>query len=314
MGRKSLDNKIRHRLDGMMRIGESRHKAKAKLRAALGDDYRFEMSIPTIHSYNTRKTYEYVCLRFGRWCKKEKGVHEYGSLEDCQSYVIPYLTYRTNQGLSVYTLKTERAALGKLYGNPIDYPIAKRTPDQITRSRHAVAMDEHFDADKYPAQITLASACGYRREDLDKARTIHLREINGIMFLDVYGSKGGRDRTSPITPGREAEVLAIVEAAQSAGKEYLVESIPTRMDVHSYRRAYAQELYKAVSTDPDYKAKLMAVYPPRREKVKSDYTTRRKGLKNKTFLRDDLYCVTQALGHTRLDVTVTHYLMNWEAV
>ena len=50
------------------------------------------------------------------------------------------------------------------------------------------------------------------------------------------------------------------------------------------------------------------MYPPRVEKVKGDtYTT--KGQDN-VFQgkRDDIYIITQALGHNRLDVAVNHYL------
>ena len=45
--------------------------------------------------------------------------------------------------------------------------------------------------------------------------------------------------------------------------------------------------------------------------IKSETITTRRGADSKTYIRDDVYCVSQALGHNRLDVIITHYLSDY---
>ena len=311
MGRKTLDRNICHALSTKMRIGESRHEAKKQLQAELGKDYRFGMTTEGIHSYNTRETYQKACKRFARWCVETQGINRYAKPEDVKELVIPYLQYRKDSGLSGFTLTTERSALGKLYGEPVLFPLPKRTPGSITRSRNPVEMDKHFSEENNKDLITIAMGTGCRRDDIAKSRVSDFVEINGRTYVKILKSKGGRNRVAPILPGMEKEVLEIVEEARAKGREKLFERINTKMDVHSYRRQYAQNLYEIISKDRKLRDELLKAYPPRREpNVKGDtYATRRKDIPNKTFLRDDLYLVSQALGHNRLDVTVNHYLI-----
>ena len=310
MGRKTLNRQVRYALLQKLKIGESRHEAKKQLQAELGKDYHFGMTTEGIHSYETYKTYHKACDRFARWCIEKQGVNKYSKPEDAKGLVIPYMQYRKDSGLSVSTLKTERAALGKLYGEPVNFPLPKRTPENITRSRNPVEMDKHFSEENNKDLITIAQGTGCRRDDEAKSRVGDFVEINGRLHVKILKSKGGRNRVAPILPGMEKDVMKIVETARTEGRERLFDHIHTKMDVHSYRRQYAQELYKTISKDRKLRDELLKAYPPRREpNIKgSTYTTRRKDIPNKTFLRDDLYLVSQALGHNRLDVTVTHYL------
>ena len=40
------------------------------------------------------------------------------------------------------------------------------------------------------------------------------------------------------------------------------------------------------------------------DEIKSETITTRQGKDSQTFNKDDVYCVPQALGHNRLDVTI----------
>lgn len=93
-------------------------------------------------------------------------------------------------------------------------------------------------------------------------------------------------------------------------------------DIHAYRGEYARALHEAVNTDRTFRADILKEYPERHEyktykdkdgnrvtyEIKSETITTRQGKESQTFNRDDVYCVSQALGHNRLDVTIAHYL------
>ena len=105
----------------------------------------------------------------------------------------------------------------------------------------------------------------------------------------------------------------------------LFEEVKQHMDVHAYRDKYAVDLYKSIVDDRELQSQLLKQYPMRHEyktvrdkatgekktvEIKSKTFTTRRGEDKKTFVRDDVYIVSQALGHNRLDVTITHYLFN----
>lgn len=311
MGRNSLFHQVIHNLNGKMALGESRHEAKAALKEKLGKEYKFGATDYKIHGLDTRDNYQRIDNRFVRWCMEHRGVKKYASLEKCAPLVKEYLQYRKDSGMSVPTLKTERSALGNLYEISVDFPLPKRTPDNITRSRGPKEMDKHYSPEKNQKLESMGNSTGGRREDLEKTVVSHYRNINGHLFVDFLQSKGGRDRVTPVLPGHEDEVLKVLEETKAAGETKIFDHIHTKCDVHALRRKYAQNLYEIISKDHELRDELLKAYPPRYEPhIKGDtYTTRRKGMKNKTFLRDDIYLCSQALGHNRLDVTVTHYLL-----
>jgi hypothetical protein len=110
---------------------------------------------------------------------------------------------------------------------------------------------------------------------------------DGKLLVQVVSGKGGLARKVPVLPGREAEVLAV-----SAGRnpdEAAFSRIPKHMDVHSYRREYAQA--------------LNLYYAPGRSLPSA--TGR---LKRSDYNRESAERVSHALGHRRLDVVLRHYL------
>lgn len=85
------------------------------------------------------------------------------------------------------------------------------------------------------------------------------------------------------------------------------------------RREYAKRLYRDIVENRELRDKYLKEYPKRKEyktqkdrngisctkEIKTKYY---KDRENNIFERDDIYIVSQALGHNRLEVSITHYL------
>lgn len=308
---KTYKNMLKSKLIKLNRLGQSRHKAKE----ALNKEYRdrgqnkpFDKAVEGIYSINTFKTYLKHGEHFIDWCIKQ-GCKTYGkSLDDLRQYAPAYLQAREAEGLSLYSLKAEKSALGKIFGGEIPYKFAeKRQIKNITRSRGKAVRDTHFSPSKNQDLVTIAKATGGRREDISKLTPqSFITDHKGRLWVVFTQSKGGRDRISPVLPQYTEAVTAIIKGKPD--NEPIFKHINTNADIHSYRRYYAQTLYATVADDHGYRDDLMGMYPPRREKAKGDYYyshTKELPFKGR---RDDIYIVTQALGHNRLEVTVNHYL------
>lgn len=298
MGRKTISNQIHSALANRIAFGESKHLDKIEQETTFGK------STYKIYSFSTYDTYNKVGREYGKWLS-EHGV-KYGKLADTERYAREYIQSRLEDGKSVYTLKMERSALGMIYGHNIDIPLPIRHNEDVKRSRENTANDKHISrTGKYADIFTVATATGCRRCDL-KDLTIHsLVKKNGQYFLDIKQSKGGRDRLAPVLPSKLYEVKLIFQQAREDGKDKLFERIPKEIDVHGLRREYAQELYHTLTDDKVQRDNYLAYYPARHEKVKSDFYRDRDG---NIFERNTVYVVSQALGHNRIDTSITSYL------
>lgn len=323
MGRKTITRQLEHCLHEKMAFGESRHSAKNELRNSLGEHYHFGMTDDKIHAIETFDTYKKVSKEYARWLVEEKGLNKYIDIKETERYANEYLQKRFDKGVSVWTVKMERSALGKIYGKQIDVrQLPKRHDNDITRSRKECEHDKHFSVAKNADLVLIASSCGTRREDLGKLRIDSFREIEGHLYVQIDGSKGGRNRLVPILPSKEKEIKSLLARMEKEGKakdEKLFDKVHSKMDVHSYRRFYAKSLFKEVSNDRKLRNTIIKNYPQRCEikttiengirvtrEIQSQYF-RPKGTKEK-YNRDDLYVVSQALGHNRIDVTYHSYL------
>ena len=214
----------------------------------------------------------------------------------------------------------ERSALGMLYGKQIDIKLPARTPDQITRSRGETKNDKYITRDgKYKDVFTIALATGSRRKDISKLCVNNFREVDGKLYVFFEKSKGGRDRLTPVLEKYEKDVRDIIEQAKVDGKTRLFNHIPKEIDVHGLRREYCQNLYDEIKDNKELRDEILKNYPERRElktqkdkdgntvtkEIKSDVYKDRNG---NVWKRDDIYVLSQALGHNRLDVSITHYL------
>jgi len=323
LGRKTIIRQLEHCLHEKIAFGESRHTAKNELRNALGEEYRFGMSDKKIHSLETFDTYKKVAKEYAKWLIEEKRVNKYIDIKETEQFAKEYIQYRIDCEKSLWTVKMERSALGKIYGKQIELrQLPKRQNENITRSRKECEHDKHFSVSKNSDLIIIASACGTRREDLEKLTINCFKEIDGRLYVQINGSKGGRNRIDPVLLSKEKEVKELLEKMQKDGKEKndrLFDKVHSKMDVHSYRRFYAKELFKEVSANRQIRNKILKNYPQRHEfktvRINGERVTKEiqsqyfkpKGTKER-FERDDLYVVSQALGHNRIDVTYNSYL------
>lgn len=305
MGRKTLNNQVQHALTQKARIGQSRHKAKEELRqeyASQGVKMDFGTAVEGIHSIKTFDVYKGHCERFTAWCIENKGVSKYAKLESIKQYAVEYLKEREAQGLSLYTLKAERAALGKLYGEQIECKFEKaRTYKDVTRSRGEAKRDAHFSEEKNASLVALCRGTGGRREDIGKLTPNNFfTDKSGNMFVRFEQSKGGRDRVSPVLPKYQEAIRELIST--KAPNELLFDKIHNGCDVHGYRREYAQELYQTVCDNKDLKAVYAAQYAPRSEKnIKGEYYIAHDKERPFKGLRDNIYIVSEALVEHKIN-------------
>ena len=309
MGRKTLQHQIKSKLSEKARIGESRHQAKAELREREGKNYRFGMAVDTIHSIKTFDTYKDHCERFAQWCIENKGVNKYANLEKIEPYAKDYLEAKEREGLSLYSLKAYKSALGKLYGHEIEYKFhEKRTYDRIERSRNEVEKDRHFSEEKNRDLVVICRATGGRREDIGKlSPDKFFTDRNGDLWVKFEQSKGGKDRIAPVLPQYREEVKEILASRENPHAP-IFDHIHSACDVHGYRREYARDLYNLVKDNQEIRERYAEKYPERAENVKGDQYHSHSKEHPFTGQRDNIYIVSQALGHNRLEVSVNHYL------
>ncbi len=241
-----------------------------------------------IYAHKTYEAYIKHINYFLHWCET---TYRCRTLQQCRTHVDEWLTLRTSQGLSAYTLKLEAAALGKLFQEPTSHFAA--TPDRkradITRSRGYARRDYGFSLEHHSELIDFCRGTGLRRAELTALRGDQLIIRDGKPYVAVTG-KGGRYREAPIIGLHRDE---IVTRMQRAGSDLVWQSVPSHMDVHSYRSEYATAIYTAYARENI----------PREERYYC--RTDRAG----TILdRRAMLAASQALGHSRISVVAGHYI------
>jgi Phage integrase, N-terminal SAM-like domain. len=266
--------------------------AKASARHA-GETF-WTFSTDTIHSYRTRQAYQQHVLHFINWARDMHGVNRLTSLDmQAEELAVTYLAERVAAQKSAYTIQAERAAL-RLFFQRRDLAasvvIPPRRREQIQRSRMKTKQDQHFQPAHWQEMIAFLCACGLRREE---AGALFVREVywqskdQERLIISVRNGKGGQPREVWVLPGHEQAVWSLVAGRDP--NEHVFAHLPKNMDIHSYRRTYAQALY--LSLAPGY-----ALPSPHGRLKASDYN------------RTAALIVSEQLGHHRLDVVLRHYL------
>ncbi len=276
-----------------MAIKQSRGEAKEIAEAAGKSTWAF--STGRIHSFKTRTVYQAHVVRFVRWARSIHQVKALSQLDpQAEALATEWLQQQLAEGKSPYTLQAERAALRMFFANralAANVAIPRRTRERITRSRGPAAHDRHIQLANWQPLIRFLQATGLRRNEL---RALRDQDIirDDLEYLDeivvkVRNGKGGKARTVPVLPGHEADVRAVLSGSDP---EALVFSrIPKHLDVHSYRREYAQALYLHYAPGRGL--------PPAQGR-----------LKPRDYDRDAAQRVSWALGHNRIDVVIRHYV------
>lgn len=278
-----------------MAIGESRREAKQAVRTSGERTWAF--STGKLHSFKTRSVYQEHVLRFINWCRD---IHQVRSLEDLDTRAdelgSQYLTEQIQVNKSPYTLQVERSALRLFFSNRSlaqSVTLPRRTRTHIMRSRGPAAHDRHFQPANWEPLLNFLRATGLRRNELRLLRVRDIVEWDtdpdyfGQTTVKVINGKGGKSRTVPVLVGHVQEVLAM--HAGRSKEELVFPRIPKHLDIHSYRRLYAQALY--LSYAPGW------TLPPSEGRLRrSDYNV------------EAVQAVSRALGHNRKDVVLRHYI------
>ncbi len=317
MSRKqNIENLFHTNLKDKISFGQSKHADKAIQNLSFGE------STYKIYSYSTYNTYLKECTAYARWLAEEKGIKKTDDISKTEQYAKEYLQSRVDSGVSIYTAKMERSALGMLYSKKIDFEMPARDSKNITRSRLNVEGDKHYSQDgKYKDVFTLAKATGGRRSDLSKLTVDSFVEKGGHLYVKFQQSKGGRDRLTYVREEYRQQIQDIIQKTKEDGKTKLLHKIPGRIDVHGLRREYCKGLYLEIKDNKELRDDILKNYPTRHEyktqkdadgnsftkEIKRDYYRDRDG---NVYDRDTIYACSQCLGHNRLDVSITHYLKN----
>lgn len=303
----SLAEQVWRTLEGKARYGHSKHADKA---AGVADQY--------IYSFDTMATYKKHALYFVAWAKENADAraalgHKPRTLQECRPFVERWLLERQAAGLSAQTVQMERAALSKLYGEPIDVPLKAMRRADIKRSRGTAVRDAHFSEERNADFVNFCRCAGPRRAEYEALTADALEMHDGAYYVHyTEGTKGGRERLSPLvgTPEEVAQAVHFLGGLDGTQKAH------SAADVHSYRSEYATRIYNR------YKGDLECL-----KGTQIDYTaitgkTRRDGsriYKNALYIcrgdrrgdildRAAMLRASQALGHNRECVVAEHYI------
>lgn len=302
----STTDQLIARMKELDKIGESKQEAMKELKES--EAYQFGDSPSGIYGVQTFKNYQVIGNDFIKWAQEEKGIPRRANLERAlKDLTDEYLQSRVDKGLSVHTIKRDKAALNKLSKEfRSDFKTEKTSIDKITRSRNDNnSNNAHFNEEKNADLVAFAIGTGARRGDLSRLRKSDFYEDKGRLYVNITKSKGGRDRTVPILEKHRETIQNRLNKLEDNQKCF--EKVHSHADIHSYRRKFAVELFENVIADKALASDLSDLYGERIEpKIQSEYYT----TKDKTFSakRDTIFAITKALGHNRLEVAVNHYL------
>jgi integrase len=287
---KSIIKASLERLDRKMAIGQSRREAKEALRTQQGKQWA--VSTGMIHSFKTRSVYQEHTLKFVSWARRTYQIKQLEELDTrANELAATWLSEHIADGKSPYTLQVERSALRLFFDNRTlaqEIPLPLRSRANITRSRLTVAHDRHFQPANWQPLLQFLSATGLRRQEV---QNLYIRDItqrhDGTISVHVASGKGGKTREVPVLPGHEHAVLTVREGKDPDALVFT--HLPKHLDVHSYRRIYAQALYLHHAHGRSLPKATGRLRP-------DDYD------------RQAILLVSQALGHNRLDVVLRHYV------
>ncbi len=279
------------RLDSLMADHEKRAVAKAE--AVARGESAFGYSDGRIHSFESRRGYQKIVMRFIEWCRQQHNVRDLARIDEQSDELacLYLLEYLQQPKYSAWTLTTYRSALRMFFQDrdlTDSITLPPRRQQDIKRSRRPAKRDRQINLDNWRHVINFCLASGLRREEL---RDLYVREVytrpgDQQLVVHVRHGKGGKVREVPVYPGREEGVLSQVQGRLP--DEHVFSRISGLLDIHSYRRKFAQDLYEHWSGRP---------LPPLEGRLQS-----------KDLDRDVALKVSRCLGHNRIDIIFGHYI------
>ena len=267
---------------GFDRRGESKHEAK--------DEHGH---VDDVYSNSTLDKYIQVCCAFVMWCKEH---YKCKTVAECRQYVNEWISGLIEKGLSASTIKQYACAVAKMYQCSTKEFI--KTPPRLrantTRSRGKKARDAHFSEKNNIIIVEFCKSTGLRRHELKALRTSDLIYEDGVYYVHVRRGKGGKARYTKVI-GDIQNVIDCFKKSENDKYGRVFPKIPNAMDVHGYRRIYADTYYRMVTRD------IRVV--PREEKYIC-----RKDKKGIIYDKKAMLEVSRNLGHNRIDVIAQSYL------
>ncbi len=283
MKKKSLIRLCVERLLGMCAFNHSKHKDKLRNNGKPAKE--------KIYSGSTLTNYIAICCRFLRWVRKEHGCND---LDAARQYVGTYLRLRIQQGLSAWTVRAEAAALAKMFQcSMCDFGVKlpKRRRRDVKQHRRNTFVG-HYDSKKHYLLELFCRACGLRRHEVAQLRPTDVYRSNkGNVIVHVRQGKGGKER---FVIALNNTPLELAEQAAARGDKMIFPHVPKYAPVHTWRRAYASDLYHRLAR-PAEEIPRQEQYICRGERAGIIYDKRA------------MQAVSKMLGHSRLDV-ITSYL------
>lgn len=299
---KTLDKQVYDTLQTKNGIGRSKHDDKI---LGITDNY--------IYSFNTFKTYQKHCVYFVKWCKENKYIrdalgHKPRTLEECKPYVEAFIRHQESRELSAYTIKMEKSAIEKLYGEKFSFDTKRTSRSDIVRSRNEVVRDKHFSEEKNAELVNACKHVGFRRSELTKCKSTDLINRDSQYYVVITG-KGGRCREAPIL---DNDLRTITYIANLNGNNH----VHNGADIHSYRADYATSIYEANAKPIESLKGKMIDYTALTGKIDKDGNTIYKSAlyycrgdrKGDVLDRAAMIKASQALGHNRESIVGEHYI------
>lgn len=295
---KNIKIQMHNKINEKIAIGKSRHEEKAN-----SDNRQSDY----IHSYNTADSYRQTVDEFSAWLKENKSdIWNSKNLESIdKDTAYEYLRSREDKGCSPHTVSKDMSAINKTLGLGLEKKeggLKNRSNKNITRSRNRCKHDSEYNYKNYKEQIEFAKSFGLRRESIYggayqvKEKSLFKSLEDGKIYCRVI-EKGGKYREAPCLASREAYIKENYKnigysmpmskdefrELYNSSEEVLFDKYTKKIDNHAFRREYAKELYDELKGDSE----------------KNNY----RGYDEKTIKK-----VSEALGHSRLDVVIDHYL------
>ncbi len=278
----NLIAQVNEKIKSFDKRGQSKHKAKYE-----------HGHVDDIYSNSTYDKYLRVCCAFVIWCKNN---HRCKTLDDCRRYVDEWITKLIDAKYSASTIKQYTCAVAKLYQCSTKEFI--KTPSRyrkdIKRSRGEKVRDAHFSEKNNKAIVEFCKSTGLRRHELKALRTDDLICEDGTYYVHVRRGKGGKERHTKII-GDIQNVIDCFKKSENDIYGRVFPKIPNAMDVHGYRRIYADIFYHLIARD---------IATIKREEK---YICR-KDKKGIVYDKKAMLEISRNLGHNRIDVIAQSYL------
>lgn len=276
--------------------GTSKHADKQTPQQTAGKIY----SDTTLHTY--KRAWTDFCDSMKAAGFKANG-HTPRTFEEAAGYVPAYIEElkarpgsKADTTMSAWSIRTYFAGVGKVLDlSARDYDLPARHIEDITRSREDCVRDAHFSESRHADLLEFCDCTGLRcNKELLQIHGSDLIERDDGSYAIAVTGKGGRYRELPVI-GSADEVQRVVDRMHEAGDGRVWEHVSNAADIHEHRAEYAQRLYDSIARDP------RTLDPEER------YCCR--GSKTGTWYdREALRIVSEALGHSRVNIVAEHYL------